>query len=94
MAQPPTSPADPGPANPVLASTLLDDEELDGLIEDLFDGYPAKRAAERGMVGGTGAVLEIGVKEVDECLCGGVHSGSVAALSGEMGGVVAEVSKL
>jgi hypothetical protein len=68
------------PADPVLASTLLRDGDLDDLFEGLVDAGAKKSYLEsRGREG----VLETGVKEVDDVLGRGLRAGRMVGFSGE-----------
>ena len=70
-------------AEPVLASTLLEDEDLDDLLEGLIDAG-AKKRIDLERRGGT---LGTGVGEVDDVLCGGLRAGRMVGVSGEGGEV-------
>ena len=76
-------------AEPILASTLLNDEDLDDLFEGLVDAGAKKRIE----LGRRGSTLGTGVREVDDVLCGGLRAGRMVGVSGE-GGEVGRLSKL
>lgn len=65
----------------LLASALLGDGELNGLVEGVCGmGMNVVKKKEEG-------ALSTGVKSLDDALCGGVAGGSVVCVSGEgMGG--------
>jgi predicted ATP-dependent serine protease len=76
------------PAEPLLASHLIDDEELDELLESVCNatlGRKEKSEKER---------LQTGVKSLDDALGGELQSGRVVEVSGEVGAGASEVSKL
>lgn len=68
------------PAEPLLASSLLGDGELDGLVEGMCHvGLKRRRGGEER--------LGMGVESVDDALSGGLCSGRVVSVSGQgMGG--------
>lgn len=74
--------------NPILASTLLDDDDLDALVGELLvgDGHGTERKKKMIMRNQDERALEIGVKEVDELLGGGVKGGRMVGVSGEVNG--------
>lgn len=74
------------PAEPILASTLLNDEDLDDLLEGLIDASAKKRIE----LGRRESTLGTGVREVDDVLSGGLRAGRMVGVSGEGG----EVSRL
>ncbi|KAF2656236.1 hypothetical protein K491DRAFT_715616 [Lophiostoma macrostomum CBS 122681] len=76
-------------AEPVLASALIGDAELECIVDGVFDqtagtrGRPEKekeKEKERG-----GERVGVGVKSVDGAVAGGLRMGSVVAVSGEGG---------
>lgn len=73
-------------AEPVLASALIGDAELEGIVDGIFDQTLGPRGRSRGEeeLGRVG----IGVKSVDDAVSGGLQIGSVVAVSGEGGGMV------
>lgn len=73
----------PQSAAPILASSLLGEEDLDDIIATVFRGVPQRRAGER---------LVAGVKSVDDVLGGGLGTGDVVGVSGSDGGGKEDVS--
>ncbi|KAF1935688.1 hypothetical protein EJ02DRAFT_471004, partial [Clathrospora elynae] len=69
------------PPEPLLASHLLGDEELDGLLE----AVSITKRREKKVVLGTG------VKSLDDALAGGLEGGAVVGVSGEAGGGGSEI---
>ncbi|KAL1797572.1 hypothetical protein ACET3X_004178 [Alternaria dauci] len=73
------------PAEPRLASHLIDDEELDELLESLCDvGTERKAEYEKKR-------LRTGVKSLDDALDGGIESGWIVGVSGEAGVGASEI---
>ncbi|EUC40296.1 hypothetical protein COCMIDRAFT_109179 [Bipolaris oryzae ATCC 44560] len=72
------------PANPILASSLIDDDELDDLIDRLYNSGIREAKQEKERIG-------IGIKSVDTALFGGLESGRVIEISGEASAGVREV---
>jgi RecA/RadA recombinase len=71
------------PVEPMLASCLISDEELDEFLEgDQNDDFRKKK--ER---------LTTGVKNVDDALGGGIVAGRVIGISGEVGKGASEVNR-
>lgn len=68
----------PRPAEPLLASQLIRDEELDALLEDVCTPCTRNRAHELKL-------LATGVKSLDGALTGGLESGRVVEISSETG---------
>lgn len=68
------------PAEPLLASQILRDADLDNLLDAVLisDAGTKKRAWETG-------ILATGVKSVDESLNGGLRAGKVVSVSAEVG---------
>lgn len=68
------------PAEPLLASQILRDEDLDSLFDAILiaDAGTKKRAWETGSIG-------TGVKSVDEALGGGMRAGKVVSVSADVG---------
>ncbi|KAH7082195.1 hypothetical protein FB567DRAFT_447358 [Paraphoma chrysanthemicola] len=66
-------------AEAVLASALLGEEDLDGLIDGVWEMGVGKGKEEEGEIG-------TGVKSVDDALGGGVRGGRVMGVWGESGG--------
>ncbi|XP_014554231.1 hypothetical protein COCVIDRAFT_18005 [Bipolaris victoriae FI3] len=73
------------PADPILASSLIDDDDLDDLIDRVYNSAIKDRKEKKEHLIGTGA------KSVDEALFGGLESGRVVEISGEAGAGVREV---
>lgn len=73
------------PADPILASSLIDDDDLDDLIDRVYNSAIKDRKEKKEHLIGTG------VKSVDEALFGGLESGRVVEISGEAGAGVREV---
>lgn len=71
------------PVEPILASTLLNEEDLDDLLEGSIDAGAKKRIEE----GRRGSTLGTGVREVDDVLGGGLRAGRMVGVSGEGGEV-------
>ena len=69
------------PAEPLLASSLIGDEELEGVVA----GSVGPRQKRRG------ESLRTGVKSVDEALEGGLEGGQVVGVSAGQGGSGVEV---
>jgi predicted ATP-dependent serine protease len=67
-------------AEPLLASSLVDDEELDAL----FEGLNTKTKRKSDKIG-----IATGIKSVDDALDGAITGGRVVGISGE-GGEVSE----
>jgi predicted ATP-dependent serine protease len=74
---------DATPADPILASHLTSDEELDKVLEGVHnDGF--RKQKER---------LETGVKNLDDALSGGIVAGRVVGISGDVGKGASEVTR-
>jgi predicted ATP-dependent serine protease len=74
------------PSEPLLASHLISDEDLDDLVENVCHiNLQQKQNAGRSL-------LETGVKSVDDAIGGGLQSGRLVGLSGEVGAGASEVS--
>jgi len=71
---------------PLLASQLIDDEELDDLVDSVLDASISKRKDKKDR-------LKTGVKTVDDALGGGLESARVVCVSGEAAAGANEVSK-
>lgn len=71
-------------AEPLLASTLIGDGELEGLAEEVLDEKGGARRKEK--------LLETGIKSLDDALEGGLEGGGVVGVSGEVGAGGIEVS--
>jgi hypothetical protein len=67
-------------AEPLLASSMVDDEELDAL----FEGLNTKTRRRSDTIG-----IAAGIKSVDDALDGAITGGRVVGVSGE-GGEVSE----
>ncbi|KAF2020627.1 hypothetical protein BU24DRAFT_416299 [Aaosphaeria arxii CBS 175.79] len=65
------------PANPLLAVSLLPDAELDGIIDSVLDGKPTTTSTGR-------AKLASGCEELDCEIGGGLRSGDVVGVSGDV----------
>jgi RecA/RadA recombinase len=76
------------PAEPSLASHLISDEELDELLESVCNVNVQRKK------GGRGERLQTGVKSLDDAFGGGLQSGRVVGVSGEVGAGTSEVSNL
>jgi predicted ATP-dependent serine protease len=76
-------------AEPVLASALIGDAELEGIVDGVFD----QASGARNRAGGEEEIgrVGIGVKSVDDAVTGGLRMGSVVAVSGEGGGAVSQI---
>jgi len=72
------------PAQPLLASSFISDEELDAILEGVYSPGIKKRREKR-------VRLQTGVKSVDDALGGGLVGGRVVSISGEPGGGSSEV---
>lgn len=77
--------APPEPAEPVLASQVISDEELDDLVDSVFHASISKRKSEKNR-------LKTNVKSVDYALGGGLESAAVVCVSGEAAAGTSEVS--
>jgi predicted ATP-dependent serine protease len=74
------------PSEPLLASHLISDEDLDELVENVCHvNLRQKQDVGRSL-------LETRVKSVDDAIGGGLQSGRVVGLSGEVGAGASEVS--
>lgn len=73
------------PAEPILASQLISDEELDDLLETVCNSGLGDKTSEKERLG-------TGVKSLDDTLGGGFESGRIIAISGEAGAGANEVS--
>ena len=71
---------------PLLASQLISDEYIDGLVDSVFDANISKSKDKKGR-------LKTGVKTVDDALGGGLESARVVCVSGEAAAGTSEVSK-
>lgn len=67
----------PRPAEPTLASSLLDEKELDSIINESYSKKPGPRIAD-GRIG-------TGIRSVDEALGGSLRAEGVVCVSGELG---------
>ncbi|ORY12493.1 hypothetical protein BCR34DRAFT_296971 [Clohesyomyces aquaticus] len=67
-------------AEPILASSLLSDEDLDGILDFTLSDKP-KASKLRNKKG----ALAIGLKSVDDALGGGLRRASLVCVSGEVG---------
>ena len=74
------------PAEPLLASQLIGDQDLDELLESVCN----VNLQHQNGVGEN--VLQTGVKSLDDALGGGMQSGRVVGVSGEAGAGGSEVS--
>jgi len=74
------------PAEPLLASQLIGDQDLDELLESVCN---VNLQHHNGVEGN---VLKIGVKSLDDAFGGGIQSGRVVGISGEAGAGGSEVS--
>jgi len=74
------------PAEPLLASQLIGDQDLDELLESVCN----VNLQHQNGVGGN--VLQTGVQSLDDALGGGIQSGKVVEVSGEAGAGGSEVS--
>ena len=74
------------PAEPLLASQLIGDQDLDELLESVCN----VNLQHQNGVGGN--VLQTGVKSLDDAFGGGIQSGRVVGVSGEAGAGGSEVS--
>lgn len=75
------------PTEPLLASQVLSDEELDTLMEGWGDGGIRQRRD-------GAALLRAGVKSLDDALDGGLRAGTVVGVSSEAGGGGSAVSSV
>lgn len=74
-----------GPAEPILASSLINDDELDDLINRMYNSGISEHKHNIERIG-------TGVKSLDAALLGGLESGRVIEISGEASAGVREVS--
>jgi len=74
------------PAEPLLASQLIGDQDLDELVESVCN----INLQHQNSVGGN--ILQTGVKSLDDAFGGGIQSGRVVGVSGEAGAGGSEVS--
>ncbi|KNG51048.1 hypothetical protein DDE82_007679 [Stemphylium lycopersici] len=72
------------PAEPILASQLISDEELDDLLETVCNSGLGDKTSEKERLG-------TGVKSLDDTLGGGFESGRIIAISGEAGAGANEI---
>jgi RecA/RadA recombinase len=75
-----------GLVEPVLASSLIEDEELDNLLNSVCDSGSKDCKDEQRRLG-------TGVKSLDTALSGGLESGRIVEISGEAGTGASEVRK-
>jgi hypothetical protein len=66
------------PAEPLLASSLVEDGELEALFDELLGG--------KKVTGGGDERLATGVRSLDDALGGGLEAGAVVGVSCEGGG--------
>jgi predicted ATP-dependent serine protease len=72
------------PAEPLLASSLISNSELDAILDNITSPGVRNKSVR----------LATGVRSVDDALCGGLVGGRVVSVSGEAGGGSSEVSRL
>ncbi|KAF2275461.1 uncharacterized protein EI97DRAFT_443311 [Westerdykella ornata] len=78
---PPPPQVRPHPAEPILASSLIDEELLDHVLDRALLGHGFGRSPANASCGR----ITTGVKSVDDVLGGGVESGCVLGVSGGLG---------
>ena len=71
-------------AEPLLASQLISDEDLDSLLESVLKVNIGTRSSRKERLG-------TGVKSLDDALNGGLEGGRVVGISGEAGAGGSEV---